>query len=201
MGLRQHADGVYGWSRFQPERGYDFNGTAIQAGDTVLLVDPVPATEDEHAAIARLGKRFEIILLNCDHERDAAHFAQRYGAPVRISRADLGGLKLSGAIPVDVGSVLGDGWVFHTFPDLKTPGESALVHPGRRLCVIGDAVVADPLTGLRLVPAAKIADRAKALASLDKLAALDFDGLICADGFSLPSSGREALRRFLARER
>jgi glyoxylase-like metal-dependent hydrolase (beta-lactamase superfamily II) len=198
--LRLHADDVFGWSRFQPERGYDFNGTALVAGETVLLVDPIAATPAEFEAIRKLGRRFEIVLLNADHERDAAHFAKSLDAPIHVARADLTGVRTAGALPVDDGQKLPGGWIFRTFANLKTPGESVLLHPGKRLCIVGDAIIADPVTGLRLVPPIKIGDRAAALGSLGQLAALDFDGMICGDGFSLPSGGREALRRFLARE-
>lgn len=201
MELRRHALDVYGWSRFQPERGYDFSGTALVAGDAVLLVDPVPATDDELAALRKLGRRFEIVLLNADHERDAASFARLFDAPVRVARPDLESLRLTGATPLDDGAALAGGWLFRILPDLKTPGESVLFHPGRRLCVLGDALIADPATGLRLVPLARLPDRLKALASLERLAALDFDGLLFGDGFSLPSGGREALKRFLAKEK
>jgi glyoxylase-like metal-dependent hydrolase (beta-lactamase superfamily II) len=198
MGLRQHAEDVFGWSRFQAARGYDFNGTALVTRDgLVLLVDPVPATDNEHAAIRALGQRFEIVLLNADHERDAATFSQRYGAPVHVARADAGLLKLTGAVPFDDGQAFGGGWTARVLPALKTPGEAVLFNTERRLLVVGDAVIGDPLTGLRLVPPAKIPDRAAAMRSLAALCDLDFDGLLLGDGFVLPSGGRDALRKWV----
>lgn len=200
MTLRQHAQGVFGWSRFQPERGYDFNGTALVCDDTVLLVDPVRASESETSALRRLGREHRIVLLNADHEREAATFHRELHAPVFIARADREALKLSSAQPLDDGAALPGGWTFLTLTGLKTPGESALFHPTRRLCVVGDAIIADPLTGLRLVPPAKLGDRRAALAGLARLTTLDFDGLLVGDGFHLPSGGRAALTRFVARE-
>lgn len=201
MSLRQYAPDIHGWSRFQPERGYEFNGTALSASDgTVLIVDPVPAEVDELAALRKLGSRFVIVLLNCDHERDAARLSAALDAPVRISALDAPSLKLSGAIPFQHGDTLPGGWVVHTLGAMKTAGESVLLHAQKRALVVGDAVIADPFTGLRLVPHAKLPDRAGALASLAAVAQLDFEGLYAGDGFILPVGGREALRKFLHKE-
>lgn len=201
MPLRRYPGPVHVWSRFQPERGYDFNGTALPAPDGhVLLVDPVSPTEPELAAIRALGSRFTIVLLTADHERAAAHFAKVLDAPVFVHEADRAAVKLSSAQPFGEGHAFPGDWVAHGLPDLKTPGESVLYHRGRRTAVAGDAVIADPATGLRLVPPAKLRDRAAALAGLRKLAALDFDALFLGDGFPLPSGGKAALEKFLARE-
>ena len=201
MPLRQYAPGVYGWSRFQPERGYEFNGTALVSNDgTVLLVDPIACTADERTALQGLGKRFALVLLNADHERDSAVFRDQFNAEVFVPRSDAGLLKVAGATPYDSGHTFPGGWTAHTFSGLKTPGESVLHHAGRKMLVVGDALIADPLTGLRFVPPAKLPNRAAAMASIRELAALDFDGAYFGDGFVLPVGGREAIRRFLAKE-
>jgi glyoxylase-like metal-dependent hydrolase (beta-lactamase superfamily II) len=201
MSLRRFPGPVFVWSRFQPERGYDFNGTALPSPDgTVLLVDPVSPTDAELDELRALGSRFVVVLLTADHERAAAHVSKVLEAPVFAPEADLAAVKLPGAQPFAESHVFPGGWVAHHLASLKTPGETALFHPGRRALVVGDAVIADPVTGLRLVPPAKIANRAAAFASLRRLAALDFDALFVGDGFSLPSGGKAALESFLARE-
>lgn len=202
MTLRRHDDGIWGWSRYQQDRAFEFNGTAIEAGDgLVLVVDPVPPNDGELAAIRALGRRFEIVLLNAHHERDAARLAQELSAPVWIARPDLERVKLAGAQAFDDGHAFPGGWTAHILPRMKTPGEAVLHHATRGLVVLGDAVICDPATGIRLPPPAMLPDRAAALGGLDALVALEFDGFIAGDGFSLPRGGREALRRFLARSR
>ncbi len=198
MTLRTYSPGVYGYGRHQPERGYDFNTTVV-ASDTVLVIDPVAPTPDELAALRLLGSSFVVVILNADHERASADVAAALGAQVYAPRADVPLLRCQDVTPFDDGYVFPGGFVAHVFSDLKTPGESVLV--GRGIAVVGDAVIADPVTGLRLVPPQKIADRAKALASLDRLALLDFDGLYTGDGFALPQGGRAALRKFLTAAR
>lgn len=200
MPLTRYPGPVYQWSRFQPERGYDFVGTALPDGHgTVLLVDPVPPTDDELAALRQLGRSFDIVLTNADHERDAARLAALLDAPVWLHEADRAAVKFTGTRPLSDGAEFPGGWVVHHLPSLKTPGEIALHHPGRRQLLVGDAVIADPATGLRLVPPAKLPDRSAALATLKKLLALDFDALFVGDGFQLPSGGRSALEQFVAR--
>jgi glyoxylase-like metal-dependent hydrolase (beta-lactamase superfamily II) len=201
MFLRCHAPGVYGWSRFQAERGYDFNGTALVCeGDdtgTVLVVDPVAPTEDELNAIRRLGSRFIVVLLNADHERVGVWLAKELAAPLRISEPDLQFIAAPEAVGYRDGHVFPGGWVAHIMRDLKTPGEAILYHADKGILVIGDAVIGDPVTGLRLVPPSRLGDRDAALASLSTLLAYDFDSLILGDGFVLPSGGKAALQQFL----
>lgn len=201
MVLRRHEEFVWGWSRFQPDRGFEFNGTALQADNgTVLLVDPVPATDAERAALKGLGRRFEVVLLNAHHERDAARFAEAFAAPIKAPGADLPLLKTRLAKPFDDGDAFEGGWVARTLPNHKTPGESVLWNAQRGILLVGDALIADPVTGLRLPPPAMIADRFAALQALASLLELEFEMLLTGDGFVLPAGGREALRRFLVRE-
>jgi glyoxylase-like metal-dependent hydrolase (beta-lactamase superfamily II) len=201
MSLRHFAPGIYGWSRYQPDRGYEFNATVLAGEDgTALLVDPVPAEPDELDALKKAASRFVIVLLNGDHERDAARLSRELDAPVQVNSFDAAALHLTGAATFNDGDVLPGGWVAHGLGSMKTAGETVLHHPAKRLLVVGDAVIADPVTGLRLVPHAKLPDRAGALASLAGLMKLDFDGLYVGDGFVLPVGGREALRRFLLKE-
>jgi glyoxylase-like metal-dependent hydrolase (beta-lactamase superfamily II) len=201
MSLRQYASDVFGWSRYQPERGYEFNGTALPGSDgTVLLVDPVPAEPEELSALRKLGTRFVIVLLNGDHERDAARLSRELDAPVRVSALDAPAVKAPLGPTFQHGDTLPGGWVVQTLGAMKTAGESVLLHPAKRALVAGDAVINDPFTGMRLVPHAKLPDRAGALASLATVAKLDFDALYVGDGFHLPTGGRDALRRFLHKE-
>lgn len=201
MVLRRHEEFVWGWSRFQSDRGFEFNGTALKTNDdTVLLVDPVPATDAEIEALRKLGNRFEVVLLNAHHERDAARFASVFNAPVRVPRPDASLVKVKDALGFDDGADFGGGWIARTLSDHKTPGESVLWNEVRKLLLLGDALIADPLTGLRLPPPAMIKDRFAALQSLATLLELDFEMLLTGDGFVLHGGGREALRRFLVRE-
>lgn len=202
--LRRYGPGLFGWGRYQERWRFDFNGHALVCGapdaGTVLIVDPIAPTDAELAALGTLGRRFLVVLLNSDHERDAARVAAALQAEtVYAPRADLGGVGVEGAVGYDDGHVFGGGWRAIGLSDLKTPGEMVLLHPAKRVLVVGDAVVGDPLNGMRLVPPMKIADRAAALGSLRSLLDLDFDTLLCSDGYCLAQGGKAVLEAFLGR--
>ncbi len=201
MALRHYAAGISGWGRLQPDRGYDFCGLALDEGEDVLLVDPVAPQPDEFAGLQALGSKFTIVLLNADHERASATLARTLGATVWAPRADLALLAQPGAQPFEDGHVFVGGWTAHTVAHLKTPGETVLHHAESGTLVVGDALIADPLTGLRLPPPGKVPDRDAAWRSLRALCdRLEFDAVYFGDGFSLPQGGKAAMLRLLERE-
>lgn len=201
MPLRRYGPGLYGWGRHQPRWHFDFNGHALVCdGDDegcVLVVDPIEPTDAELEAVRALGDRFVVVVLNADHERDAARVADALDAPVFVPRADEGAVTVEGAQVFDPGQVLPGGWRAIGLTDLKTPGETVLYHPARRVLVCGDALVGDPVSGLRFVPPVKIPDRAKALASVASLRELDFDALLLSDGVCIPQGGWAVVNAFL----
>ena len=79
----------------------------------------------------------------------------------------------------------------------KSPGEVALHWPDRRILFVGDACVGKPPGSCALLPDKVIDDKARLIASLRRLTALDFDALLLADGAPIPAGGREALLRLL----
>ena len=197
MTLRCHGPGLYGWGRFQKLWGYDFNGTALVSAEGVVITDPIAPTDAELEALRALGQPVDVVLLNADHARASAEVAAALGAPVWIPAADHALLTQPDLRTYGAGHVFRGGWVAHAIPHHKTPGEMVLHHPGRGVLVVGDAVIGDPVTGLRFVPAKKLPDRDAARAALRPLLALDFDALLLGDGFVLPQGGHAALTRFV----
>lgn len=196
--LRCYGPGLYGWGRFQERWGFDFNGHAIVCdGGHVLVVDPVEPTEEELLAIRSLGRSFEVILLNADHERASEDVAAALRADVWAPAADATLLKNAQCRPYEPGHSF-HGFTAVGLADLKTAGETVLYHQGRKVLVSGDAVVGDPVNGMRLVPAAKIPDRQKALTALSALTELNFETLLMSDGVCIPSGGRRAVEEFIA---
>jgi glyoxylase-like metal-dependent hydrolase (beta-lactamase superfamily II) len=195
--LRQYGPGLYGWGRFQPRWSFDFNGHALVCDDAdaghVLVVDPPALLPAELDALRALGTRFTVLLLNADHERDSAAIAAALGAPVLAPAADVSLLRQTAVQSVNAGSPLPGGFTLIALSDQKTPGELALHHAGRRVLVLGDAIVGDPIRGLRFVPAMKIADHDAARRAVAALLDLDFDTLLLSDGFCLPQGGKAAL--------
>ncbi len=195
--LRQYGPGIFGWGRFQPRWSFDFNGHALvcDGADSghVLVVDPPALLPSEFDALRALGSRFTVLLLNADHERDSAAVAAALGAPVLAPSADMALLRQTVVQAVDAGSPLPGGFELIALSDQKTPGELALYHAARRVLVLGDAIVGDPIRGLRFVPAMKISDHDGARRAVTSLLELDFDVLLLSDGFCLPQGGKAAL--------
>lgn len=198
MALKTYSKGVFGWSRYQPDRWMDFNGTALMAeGDTVLIVDPVAPDSEEWTQLRSLGRQFAVILLNADHERASESVAYALDAPLYVPQNDIPLVKTDRATPFADGHVFPGGFVSHVVPNMKTPGESILYHAERQLLVVGDAVIGDPIEGLRLVPAKKLVSVEAALSSLHALLDLSFDSMYLGDGFVVPSGAKNILHRFL----
>ena len=192
---------VWMWSEYQPDRGFCFNGFAlVEDSGLVLVVDPVPMSPDTMQKLQDLGSRFQIVLLNADHERESQAIAKTLGASIWAPKSDVALLRNPNRIETyGNGHRFGEDWESIHLLGMKTPGESVLHHARRGILLVGDAILADPAVGLRLVPKQKLKDQARALDALRGLVNLSFRSLLCADGFQLLHGGREALNLFLAR--
>ena len=190
-------DNVWMWSEYQSDRGFCFNGFALVCGDTVLVIDPVGIGPQDMLALQSLGRRFEIVLLNADHEREADAFADALSAHIWAPKTDVALLKSTKRVQTyGNGHIFGDDWEVKHLLGMKTPGESALYNERRGILLVGDAILADPAVGLRLVPKQKLKDTQRALKALEGLTSLRIRTLLCGDGFQLLHGGKEALRLF-----
>jgi glyoxylase-like metal-dependent hydrolase (beta-lactamase superfamily II) len=82
--------------------------------------------------------------------------------------------------------------------DQKSPGESALfIQQGKGVLIVGDALIGPPSGGVRLLPAEKYVDYAKATEGLRRLLKYDFDTILVGDGASIMSDAKPAVERAL----
>jgi len=183
------------WSAWQPERNLFFNsfffeGSGSDEGN--VAIDPLAVSESDAAEIAARGGLGWIAITNRDHERDARALAARFGAKIAASALDAP--LLSG--PVDrvlaEGDTIAGGRVV-ALDGLKTPGEFGLYFAERKAVLVGDALWGSPAGALRLMADEKLADPPRAVLSLRKLAALDFDHLLVGDGACLFGGARRVL--------
>ena len=186
------------WSEYQSDRGFCFNGFALKSEETVYIIDPVGISPEGMLALRELGDRFEVILLNADHEREADAFVDALSAKLWAPKTDVALLRTKHRVSTyGHEHRFGDDWETKHLLGMKTPGESVLYSSSQGVLLVGDAILADPASGLRLVPKQKLKDTARALKALERLAALDFKALLCCDGFQLLEGGQEALRNFI----
>jgi uncharacterized cupin superfamily protein len=171
--------GVWSWSRWQPDRGLDFNSFFAEHADGNLVVDPLETDEETLAELRARGVA-AILVTNRDHERASAALAQALGAPVIASALDGQLLARAPDRTVEPGERL-FGWTVLGFDGLKTPGEIALIDRiGRSAAIVGDSLWGKPAGALTLMP--KVADPDRAVLSLRKLRARHVEHLLVGDG-------------------
>lgn len=195
-----HRSDLLSWSCFDEKRNVDFCSVAwIRPGGNVLI-DPLPMTEHDRAHLASLGGATLIIITNSDHTRGAQGLAQELRATLCGPRAE------RGSFPLQCEHWLGDG--DEPVPGLhvlemhgsKTPGELALFLE-RTTLITGDLVRGHMGGKLNLLPDAKLTDRARAIASVQRIldAYPDIETVLVGDGWPVFHDGRRALAALCGR--
>jgi glyoxylase-like metal-dependent hydrolase (beta-lactamase superfamily II) len=80
----------------------------------------------------------------------------------------------------------------------KSPGEVALYWPGRRLLIVGDAIIGHPPGKCGLLREKVMDDPAALRRSVASLLELDFDTLLVGDGVSLLAGAKALLKELVA---
>lgn len=201
---RTRLEGLSYWSRFQPDRGIDFNGFHWRRPAGGTLIDPMDLGPVEREAVRELGGARWIVLTNFDHLRAAPAWKQALDAELW---APAGERERFGPH-----ETLVDGW-FERAADLpgdlreglrvfplrggKSPVEVALYLEAPRALVFGDLVRSHVSGELTLLPDAKLADRAAVVESLRPLGVLAPEALLLGDGDCLFRGAGEPFRAFL----
>lgn len=189
-----HAPTFFGWSRFDEARNIDFHGHAIVRPEGVVLVDPMPMSAHDEAHLASLGPVTHIVVTNSDHTRATSEIAERTGALVLGPKAEREGFPIACGGWLGDGDVIVPGIVAYELHGSKTPGELALVVDGTTL-ITGDLVRAHRGGALTILPNPKLTDRAKAIESVRRLAAIDtLEAVLVGDGWPVFRDGSRAMR-------
>jgi len=181
--------GVWSWSRWQPDRGLDFNGFLCEHADGNLVVDPVEPDETTMAALRERGVA-AILVTNRDHERVSATLAAAFGVPVIASALDGPLLARTPDRTIEPGERI-FGWNVVGFDGLKTAGEIALVDHARGAVLGGDSLWGKPAGALTIMP--KVADPERAALSLRALRASRPRHVLVGDGACVFEHGFEAI--------
>lgn len=193
-----HTPGLYCWSAFDAARNVDFNGLFVQRSGGNVVVDPMPVSEHDRAHMEALGGVAHIVVTNSDHLRAAAAVRGWSGALVSGPAAE----REASGLPCDRWLSDGDevtpGIVVLELHGSKTPGELALLIDGKTL-VTGDLVRAHRAGSLMMLPDPKLADKAAAVASVQRLAALPgIEAVLVGDGWPIVRDGGARLRELAA---
>lgn len=193
---RLHHPNLYGWSGFNADRDIDFHSVLWVRDSGNIAFDPLPLSEHDQAHLKKLGVLAWIVITNSDHVRDAAALAASTGARLAGPRAEQERFPLACARWLDEGDQLVDGLETLALEGSKTPGELALLIEGHTL-ITGDLVRAHEAGRLTLLPDAKLTDKARALASLARLATRDIEAVLVGDGWPVFRDGQRALRELV----
>lgn len=181
-------EGVWRWSVWNEPRRLWFNGHLVEVGEARVVIDPVEVTDE----IVEAVRASICVVTNRDHARAAQELAVRSGARLLVPRADEAALGLR-AQAFDDGELIAGALRAMTVADGKTPGETALWWPERRLLILGDAAIGKPRGALTMLPDDKLPDPARARAGVAALASLDPDVILVGDGDDVLANGAAAL--------
>jgi len=197
--MREILPGVLTWPWFSVRHGYDFNGWLVRHPEGNLCIDPVEMTDEVLDELGREGVA-QVLITNRNHFRSSMRVKERTGARIAIHPADAAFARDRGtAIDGELQPGQRVGPLTVVAAPGKSPGEVALHWPERRILFVGDACVGKPPGECALLPDAVIEDKRGLIDSLRRLSKLEFDALLVGDGAPIPTAGRAALERLVAK--
>ena len=189
-----HRDDLYGWSTFDTARNLDFHGTLWVRPEGNVVIDPVALTDHDARHLDALGGAAWVIVTNSDHVRATRAVVERTGARVAGPAAEREAFPVACDRWLTDGEELVAGLTVFELEGSKTPGELAVLIGGHTL-VTGDLVRAHRAGSLAMLPEAKPTDRAKALASVRRLADIPgVEAVLVGDGWPVFRDGGARLR-------
>jgi hypothetical protein len=193
-----HRPDLFSWSVFDESRDVDFHGTAWIRPEGNVLVDPLPLSDHDARHLEKLGGAAWIVVTNGDHVRGAPAIAARFGARVCGPAAERDAFPIPCDRWLADGDVVVPGLVAYALDGSKTPGELALLLEGTTL-ITGDLVRAHRAGSLMLLPDPKLADKARAIASVRRLLEhRGIDAVLVGDGWPVFRDGYARLAELAA---
>lgn len=192
---RTSLEGIWTWSRWQPDRSLFFNSFFIKGRENVI-VDPLPLEERDFETIRNEGGAAWIVLTTRDHERDAAAIAEKLGAKIAAPALDVPEIKVKVDRQLGDGDRIGRVRVVQ-LQGMKSPGEFGLFLEDCATVIVGDALWGDPPGALRMVADEKLGNPQIAALSLRRLWALEPKNILVGDGHSIYGNATEAIGKYL----
>ena len=189
-------EGVYTWSSFDWDRGFNLNGFLFGSEDRCVVVDPPPLSDDDRSYLESVALWPDtIVITNRDHVRDRDWWLKRRMMPTAMHEEEAGQVDFKIDQPLRDGDLVGPGLRAVHLPG-KSSGEIALYWRERKLLLLGDALIG-PQGRLRLATETKRGDIALLSRSLQKLSGLDFEMLLLTDGDPLLHGAKAAVESFV----
>ena len=193
-----HRGDLFCWSQFDQDRNIDFNSYCWVRDGGNVVIDPLPLSEHDRAHLEQLGGASWIVITNSDHTRDAVALAKQLGAKLAGPAAEKDTLGVTCDRWLADGDELVPGAAVLALDGSKTPGELAIVLEGTTL-ITGDLVRVHRANTLMILPDPKLKDKALAIASLTRLAALEgVEAVLVGDGYPVFEGGHLKLAALAA---
>jgi glyoxylase-like metal-dependent hydrolase (beta-lactamase superfamily II) len=163
----------------------------------LFVFDPIPLAASARDQLLARGPLAAIVLTNANHERAAAEWRVRTGAP--LWAAAEAALETPRVQRFDSTARTWESWEIHPLPG-GAPGEIALRREELSLVVLGDAVFDLPQYGFGVLPEKYCSDRARLLAALRGLVSRPFARAALAHGGPLPAGASRHIAGLLPLE-
>jgi len=199
--MQEVLPGIFRWSWFSQEKGYDFNGHWVVSGEERVIIDPPPMTLEDQEWLKKQGPVTCIILTNRDHVREAQAFRSQLSTRVFIHESDAPLIEIKADQTYRDGDRLPGRLIAVHVPDNKSPGETALfLSRAKGILFLGDALIGKPPGQLNLMSPDKYVDVTKAKQGIQVLLKYLYESVLVGDGASILTGGRQAVQEFLAKQ-
>jgi hypothetical protein len=193
-----HRPDLYCWSEFDADRNVDFHSIAWVRPEGNILIDPLPLSAHNWLHLESLGGVQWIVITNSDHLRASPEIVAKTGAQVAAPQGEKDAFSLPVQRWLSDGDAIVPGLEAIELHGSKTPGELALLLQNTTL-ITGDLVRAHQAGSLMMLPDAKLVDKAQAIASVQKLAALNqVSAVLVGDGWQVFHDGHQLLQKLAA---
>ena len=185
---------LFVWQAYEPAVKCDLTSAALKIEGKLLLVDPIPLSEEALDELLSEGTPAMIICTNANHARAAGQFRKRFGVKIAAHRDASSGLEIDADEWIDDGARMLDVVDVRSVPG-ASPGEIALRFDD--IVCLGDAVIHLPDHGFALLPEKYCSDAKLLRQSLQNLLRWEFSVLTFAHGLPLTTQARGDLASLL----
>ena len=189
---------IWIWQAYDPSVKSDLYSSAVQAGDGLFLVDPIPLPDEFLREISAAARVAAILVTSANHPRAAANVARQCGVRIFAAQPVADALNSSQAMPISPDHEIAP-QVTAIPIDGAAPGEMAFhfADDGGTI-VIGDALINFEPYGFALLPPKYCTDQKKMRRSLRQLLARPCQRLLFAHGTPILSDPLARLEALLA---